>query len=116
MGTTLIGLPLHTYLYGADLAVWLLSLLSRGRTGVAYNLGSDQAVTIRELAFMVRDVLNPVGEVSLLDRSTGHSTRNVYVLEIGRGRQQLGLEAWTSLVDAIVATAAYQHSLFEKTP
>lgn len=110
------GSPLRSYLYGADLAVWLLSLLTRGRTGVAYNLGSDQAVTIRELAFKVRDILNPAGEVSILGRSAGHSPRNVYVPEIGRGRQELGLEAWTSLTDAIVATAAYQHSLFEKTP
>lgn len=44
------GTPLRTYLHAAELAHWLWVLLDRGRAGEAYNVGSDEVVSIRELA------------------------------------------------------------------
>jgi dTDP-glucose 4,6-dehydratase len=40
-------------LYAADLVVWLLRILVRGRAGVPYNVGGDEAVSIGELAHRV---------------------------------------------------------------
>jgi len=53
------GSPLRTYLYQDDLAHWLLTLLERGRAGEAYNLGSNEVVSIADLAYLVRDLLAP---------------------------------------------------------
>lgn len=110
------GSPLRSYLYGADLAAWLLTLLTCGRAGVAYNLGSDQAVSILELARLVRDLLRPGGEVQVLGQPADNPVRNVYMPDIERARSELGLAPWTSLADAILASADYQRCLNEGNP
>jgi len=50
------GSPLRSYLAGDELAEWVLTLLSGKAEGVeVFNLGSDDAVSIREVAETVQD-------------------------------------------------------------
>src|SRR5450830_599594 len=44
------GTPYRSYLYAADMVVWLLTIMVQGKDGQAYNLGSEQAVSIAGLA------------------------------------------------------------------
>lgn len=101
------GSPLRSYLYGADLAVWLLALLTRGGAGRCYNLGSDAAVSVGELAALVRDTLAPEAVVDLCGAPEA-GPRARYVPSIDRARSELGLEPWTDLPAAIAATARWQ--------
>ena len=43
----------------SDLARWLLCILDEGVSGHAYNVGSEQAISISDLAYLVRDILSP---------------------------------------------------------
>ncbi|HLP98578.1 MAG TPA: NAD(P)-dependent oxidoreductase [Sideroxyarcus sp.] len=104
------GSPVRSYLYLADLATWLLTLLLKGKNGEIYNVGADRAVTILELAHLVRDVLSPRKPVHVLGKSSfsvGNMIRNTYVPDIDRARQELGLEVWTPLPESIRRTAAW---------
>ena len=101
------GRPLRSYLYAGDLAVWLVTLLVRGRSGRAYNVGSDRAIGIGELARLVRSVVPGSGKVSINGTPDPKAVRSRYVPSVDRARTELGLAAWTSLEDAIHRTARH---------
>lgn len=104
------GSPVRSYLYLADLVTWLLTLLLKGRNGQIYNVGSDHAIGIRELAKLVRDTLSPQKNVDILGQSNysvGNAVRNCYVPGIEKARREFGLDVWTSLPEAIHWYAAH---------
>lgn len=101
------GSPMRSFLYMGDLVVWLLSLLVEGESARIYNVGSDQAISIRDLAHLVRDELSPGKPVEVLgdrNHSIGNFSRNWYVPSIERARRELGLDVWTPLSAAIRKT------------
>jgi UDP-glucuronate decarboxylase len=95
------GTPLRTYLDQSDLAHWLLILLEHGRSGQAYNVGSDEVISIASLAYLVRDILAPGKPVHMLGQPNPCAARNRYVPDIRKARQQLGLGVTVHLVEAI---------------
>lgn len=100
------GTPVRSYLDQDDLANWLLTMLGRGRSGEAYNVGSDEAITIAELAELVRKVLAPASTVRLLRKPGADSAiRNRYLPSIAKARDELGLAVATSLEAAIKKAA-----------
>jgi UDP-glucuronate decarboxylase len=110
------GTPLRTYLDQTDLAHWLLTLLEHGHPGQAYNVGSDEVISIAALAYLVRDILAPNKPVHILGQPNPGSSRNRYVPDIRKARQQLGLSVNVSLEEAIRSTGAGAYSLNLKRP
>lgn len=99
------GTPQRSYLDQEDLAHWLFTLLEKGVAAQAYNVGSDQSITITKLAHLVRDIVAPDKPVCILGGSTGNKDRNIYVPNINRVRTELNLDVKISLEDSIRKTA-----------
>jgi dTDP-glucose 4,6-dehydratase len=97
------GTALRSYLYPADLIVWLLRLFIRGQRDRAYNVGSDEKVTTAELARRVAAACDPVPEVVVQSRQP-HGPQNIYLPNIERARTELGLDVSVKLDDAIRRT------------
>lgn len=95
------GSPLRTYLDQDDLAHWLLTLLARGQAGEIYNVGSDEVVSIAELAHRVRNLLAPDKPVLIRGRRQDGQGRNRYVPDIRKARAELGLGVTIPLDEAI---------------
>lgn len=106
------GGPIRSYLEIADLLAWLLVMLTRAPGGAVYNVGSDVAVSIGELAMRVRTLLAPGKPLRVLGAHRGSSNRGIYVPDITRAREALGLDVWTPLDNAIRFTA--QHALAQR--
>lgn len=99
------GTPLRSYLDQHDLAHWLLTLLKRGQSGQAYNVGSDQAYSITELAHLVRDIVAPNKPVRIFGKVGANNEANLYIPNIQKARRELGLDVRVSLEEAIRAAA-----------
>jgi dTDP-glucose 4,6-dehydratase len=95
------GTPRRSYLHADDLVEWLFAMLERGRAGAAYNLGSDAAVSIRELAETVRETLGSPAPVRVLREPVPGTPPQWYVPDITRARRELGLEVRIPLQEAI---------------
>ena len=107
------GTPYRSYLYAADLVEWLLVILLNGQAGRPYNVGSEAAVSIRELADRVAAVSaaerpergRPDVLVARQPQPGVPSER--YVPDCGRARTELGLIPATSLDTAILRTMRF---------
>jgi len=100
------GSPVRSYLYAADLVSWLLAILVEGAAGGIYNVGSDQPVRLDELARWVATTVGNGGPPVVLRREVEHHHVR-YVPEVRRAREELGLDVWTPLEEAIRRTAEW---------
>lgn len=98
------GTALRSYMYAGDLMVWLWTILFRGAPLRPYNVGSEQAVSIRELAHAVAEALTPPRmEVEILGKpASGPAQR--YVPSTARAQRELGLSCELPLREAIRRT------------
>jgi dTDP-glucose 4,6-dehydratase len=101
------GTPLRSYLYMSDLAAWLWTMLVRGSAGRAYNVGSDEAVSIRGLAETVARTLRPELAVRVAHEPQPGAGPMTYVPDISRARSELGVDVTVSLQEAIRRTAEW---------
>jgi dTDP-glucose 4,6-dehydratase len=99
------GSPFRSYLYAADLAIWLWTILFKGKPSYPYNVGSPQAVSIRELAETCGAIFNvPVHIAKPYDPEIP-ATR--YVPDTRRAETELSLKVQTPLIEAIRKTAQW---------
>jgi dTDP-glucose 4,6-dehydratase len=99
------GTPYRSYLYGADLAAWLWTLLVRGQHARAYHVGSEVAVSIRDLAFTVARVLGVSRGVEIARAPAPGALAERYVPSTRRTREELGLEETFGLEESIARMA-----------
>jgi dTDP-glucose 4,6-dehydratase len=97
------GTALRSYMYAGDLMVWLWTILFRGTPLRAYNVGSEQAVSIGELAHAVAEAFAPRVKVEILG-TPGTAPAQRYVPSTARAQRELGLSCRLPLDDAIRRT------------
>ncbi len=95
------GTPRRSYLYAADLAIWLWTILLRGWPARPYNVGSDQEVSIAELAHRVVENGAPGVSIGIAQPAQAGVPPARYVPSVDRAREELGLEVKISLDEAI---------------
>lgn len=101
------GTPHRSYLYAADMAAWLWAVLLRGRSGTAYNVGSEESLSIAQLAARVRGVLEQATTVRVRKQAQPGAAVQHYVPDTARARHDLHLPPTLDLDEAIVRTARW---------
>jgi dTDP-glucose 4,6-dehydratase len=100
------GTPVRSYMYAADLCVWLWTVLFNGKNIYPYNVGSDEAHTLRQIAGLVATYGK--GSVHVQHgNTTSLSATSLYVPSIERAKKELNLTVGIGLEKAIQQTVAF---------
>lgn len=103
------GTPQRSYLYAADLAIWLWTILFKGQHLRPYNVGSDESISISTLAKVVADQFTPRVEVKVLGTVDPLKPIQRYVPDVSRAQDELGLNVSIPLKKSIQNTIEYYH-------
>ena len=96
------GSAIRSYLYAADLVVWLLRILSSGVDRDIYNVGSNHAISIKELAKKISsDTIKVMGK--------SEQNKNVYLPSVEKALSELGLQE-----NYTIAQMVHKTKLFNK--
>ena len=100
------GGSVRSYLYATDLCSGLWALLARGETGSAYNIGSDQDITIKELAIKVAWLAGTNARVNVRGLDTPQNVSR-YVPSLERLHNEIGIKQSISLEQSLKRTISW---------
>jgi dTDP-glucose 4,6-dehydratase len=101
------GQTVRSYMYGADMAVWVLVMLAGTKSGRAYNLGSPEPVSIETVARLIASCVNPSPDVILGSALQTHSQLSRFVPDTSAATKDFGLKLMTPLESALKRTVAW---------
>lgn len=86
------GTPYRSYQYAADLMVWLWTILVRGKSCRPYNVGSDEALSIQEVAERVKEIIAPEAQIQVMQKRQPGDKPQRYIPSIARINKELSLK------------------------
>ena len=101
------GTAVRSYLYAADLMIFLWTIFFRGESCLPYNVGSEEEINISALAQLVSSVFKIKKDVVISKKPDINADIDRYIPSIKRARKKLNLKQAISLQDAIKKTIKY---------
>ena len=111
------GTPYRSYLYAADLAIWLWTILFKGTACRPYNVGAEEAITIAELASTVAHCFPKKIVVNIAKSPDPNKPPQRYIPSTKRVQEDYGLRQTIGVEEGIMKTirhARFQHSYFKE--
>ena len=78
------GSTIRSYMYASDLMVFLWSILLKGEINSPYNVGSDEAISIKQLAEKISNISNPKVSVKILGLPVQYENVDIYCPNIAK--------------------------------
>lgn len=101
------GTPIRSYMYSADLVVWLWTILFKGKNNDPYNVGSSQSVSISELAKLVSKDINLQKTGIIIKTPLTNKPVLRYVPDVTKASLDLKLNLYTNLENSISKTIMF---------
>ncbi len=109
------GLTQRSYMDLGDMVLWLLTILFDGRTGEDYNVGSNDAVTLYQLASKIKELVDENIDIEVLDKADtniGVPANFYYVPNVDKAIKQLDLKHLSNLNSSLAGFIGYQREFF----
>ena len=108
------GTPLRSYMYATDLVVWLWAILVRGQSGLAYNVGSDESVSVLQLAQTIAKICGiSRNNIDVLGLPIPAMASNRYVPDVSLARDELGVSVNVPFEEALKRTITWYKPYLE---
>lgn len=101
------GSPLRSYLYAADMAIWLWVILLRGKSCRPYNVGSNRVMSIADVAHAVASLWEPALEVAIARQPSTLTAVERYIPSVARIYAELGLAQTIEFQDGLIRWIRY---------
>jgi nucleoside-diphosphate-sugar epimerase len=101
------GTPVRSYMYVSDLIVWLINILIRGRNCYPYNVGSEDEISIEDLAKTIAGFSKKPLAVEIETIKSDSYKIDRYVPSTQRAQKELGLKQRVPLNDGILKTIKF---------
>lgn len=109
------GSPYRSYLYAADLVIWLLTVLLNGRPNQAYNIGSDEEISILDLAGKINKLADKKLQVNVKQKAHNGDMPPRYVPSVEKAKNELGLKVYTDLDTTVKKTLDFYRTTITNT-
>lgn len=100
----------RSYLYIADLIVWLLYILVKGKTGEVFNVGSDKEINLTKLSKKIVKRNNSKSKV-FVNNTSKNKKINFYVPDVNKAKKKFKLKVWNNLNHSIDKTTTWFKSI-----
>ena len=101
------GTPLRSYLYAADLAIWLWTILFKGQSCRPYNVGGEESMSIADVANVVSKCFVQTPIIEVCGQRNLQKPVERYVPDTKRARNELHLIPLPLSLRFIVQTAQF---------
>ncbi|MCJ7812490.1 NAD(P)-dependent oxidoreductase, partial [bacterium] len=102
------GTPYRSYLYAADLAIWLWTILFRGESCLPYNVGSEKDIMIGDLAKEIAGHFKPKLSILISGKPRSNQLPERYIPSNHKIIRELGVRQIVDLKDGIKRTIHYE--------
>jgi len=97
----------RSYLYAADLMIFLWTILFQGKSCRPYNVGSDSEINIRSLAELISAVFKIEKDIVVSGNPVSVNNVDRYVPSIKRAQEELHLKQEVDLQNALARTIKF---------
>jgi len=91
------GEVVRSYMYGSDLAAWLLVMLVHANNGQVYNVGNSNGYPLKDIAEKVASCFSPNPKIMLNTSLIPSSSHNILLPSTEKSEKEFGLKLFTDI-------------------
>ena len=103
------GSTIRSYMYASDLMVWLWKILLKGEINQPYNVGSDETVSIKQLAEKISNISKAKVAVKILGSPVQQEQVDIYCPSITKSNT-INVNIKVQLTESILKTIKFYES------
>ena len=100
------GTAIRSYMYAADLTVWLFTVLFKGNVCHPYNVGSEEDLSIEDVAKIIASFSNKPVDIQIAEKKINSKPLR-YVPSTSRAKQELNLQSYFNTKQTLQKTFNY---------
>ncbi len=102
------GEPLRSYMYPSDMAHWLLRVLVDGKPSAAYNVGSPEGISLKDLAYKIKEASHAKSDIIIQHMN---DDRSRFLPDVKLSRETLDLDIQVPINEAVTRSIRWFKAL-----